>query len=204
MYENYDLRYHHTWELSESGDGLIRIEKPATEEPLATPKPADMQLDRETIEKLVNAYFTEIAPILPVVTKAEFLATSPPQPILLYSMCLLAAGRREVPQGVFDSLRYVVGGLMKSEDVLSVSSIVNVQSLLILCMMGDTHSQFVPSALSALWIRLGTTIRMVSAAFASSSLTDVIFHSRPRTSDCTGQSLSSRTLSFADAYGLSV
>jgi len=62
---------------------------------------------------------------------------------------------------VFDGIRYAVNSVIKAEDVLSTSSIVNVQALLILCMTGDTHSQFVPSALSALWIRLGTAIRMV-------------------------------------------
>jgi len=61
---------------------------------------------------------------------------------------------------VFDAIRYAVNTVIKAEDVLSTASIVNVQSLLILCMVGDCHSQFVPTALSALWIRLGTAIRM--------------------------------------------
>jgi len=58
---------------------------------------------------------------------------------------------------------YVSGNscVIKAEDVLSTATIVNVQSLLILCMVGNCHSQFVPNALSALWIRLGTAIRMV-------------------------------------------
>ena len=34
------------------------------------------------------------------------------------------------------------------------------QSLLILCQCADCHSPYVPNALSALWIRLGTAIRM--------------------------------------------
>jgi Fungal specific transcription factor domain len=124
-------------------------------------KPVDMRIERDVIEKLVNAYFAEIAPILPVITQAEFLATPSPPPILLYSICLVAAARREVPQSVFDSIRYTVNTVIKAEDVLSTASVVNVQSLLILCMVGDCHSQFVPNALSALWIRLGTAIRMV-------------------------------------------
>jgi len=77
-------------------------------------------------------------------------------------MCLVAAARRGVPQKVFDSIRYAVNSVLKAEDVLSTASIVNVQALLILCMTGDCHSQFVPNALSALWIRLGAAIRMVS------------------------------------------
>jgi hypothetical protein len=162
IYENYDLRYHHTWEVSKSGDGLIQVQKPAAEEQQASPpKPLDLHLERDVIEKLLNSYFTDVAPILPVITQAEFLANPSPPPILLYSMCLVSAARREVPQGIFDSIRYAVNTVMKADDVLSTASIANVQSLLILCMTGDCHSQFVPNALSALWIRLGTAIRMV-------------------------------------------
>jgi len=120
-----------------------------------------LRLEPEVLQNLVNAYFKEIAPLLPVVSQEEFLANPSPSPILLYSMCLVAAARREVPQSVFDSIRYAVNGVIKAEDVLSTASIANVQALLILSMMGDSHSQFVPNALSALWIRLGTAIRMV-------------------------------------------
>ncbi|KAG6852945.1 hypothetical protein C0991_007955 [Blastosporella zonata] len=161
IYETYDARYHHTFEVSKSGDGLITVRKPNVDEAqLSHPKPMDLRIERETIEQLVNAYFTDVAPILPVITKAEFLATPNPAPILLYSMCLVAAARRQVPQMVFDSIRYAVNNVIKSDDVLSTATIVNVQALLILCMSGDCHSQFVPNALSALWIRLGTAIRM--------------------------------------------
>lgn len=132
------------------------------ETPTALPKAIDLRIDRDVVEKLLNAYFTEIAPIYPVVTEAEFLANPSPPPMLLYSMCLVAAARRDVPQSVFDSIRYAVNGIIKADDVLSTATITNVQALLILCMVGDCHSQFVPNALSALWVRLGTAIRMVS------------------------------------------
>jgi len=161
-FESYDMRHHHRWEVSKTGEGFIRIEKPPNDEQKhSLSRPLDMRIERDVIEKLINAYFTDVAPLLPVITKAEFLANSSPPPILLYSMCLVAAGRREVSQGVFDSMRFVVHSIIKAEDVLSTASIVNVQALLILCMMGDCHSQFVPDAISALWIRLGNAIRMV-------------------------------------------
>ncbi|KIM79752.1 hypothetical protein PILCRDRAFT_823319 [Piloderma croceum F 1598] len=161
IYESYDQRYHHTWEVTKTRDGLIQVEEPMTaEQPATLPKPVELRIDRDVVERLLNAYFTDIAPIFPVVTQAEFLASPSPPQILLYSMCLVAAARRDVPQSVFDSIRYAVNGVIKSEDVLSTATIVNVQALLILCMVGDCHSQFVPNALSALWIRLGTAIRM--------------------------------------------
>lgn len=137
------------------------MQKPAFDDQhIVHPKQLDLHIERDVIENLVNAYFADIAPILPIVTEAEFLATPNPAPVLVYSMCLVAAARREVPQKVFDSIRYAVNTTIKAEDVLSTASIVNVQALLILCMTGDCHSQYVPNALSALWIRLGSAIRM--------------------------------------------
>ncbi|KAF7305047.1 hypothetical protein MKEN_01219700 [Mycena kentingensis (nom. inval.)] len=161
IYETYDSRWHHTFEVSKSGDGLIRVEKPAvSEEEVSIPKPADLQIEPKIIEQLLNAYFAEVAPILPVITQAEFVALSAPPPVLLYSMCLVAAARRETPQATFDSIRYATNAIIKAEDVLSTPTLANVQALLILCMTGDCHSQFVPTALSAMWARLGCAIRM--------------------------------------------
>ncbi|KAF7363561.1 hypothetical protein MSAN_01012700 [Mycena sanguinolenta] len=161
IYEGYDSRYHHSFEVTRSGDGLIRVEKPVPSEGApSVPKPVDLHIEPQVVEQLLNAYFAEVAPILPIMTQAEFLATPAPAPILLYSMCLVAAARREVPQTVFDSIRYAVNGVIKAEDVLSTPSMANVQALLILCMTGDCHSQFVPTALSAMWARLGSAIRM--------------------------------------------
>ena len=162
IYESYDQRYHHTWEVSKNGDGIISVQSMPSDEQVPHPKPMDSRLDPEIIQKLVNAYFNHISPMLPIITQAEFLSNPSPPPILLYSMCLVAAARREVPQTVFDSIRYAVNGVIKADDVLSTASITNVQALLILSMVGDCHSQHVPNALSALWIRLGTAIRMVS------------------------------------------
>ncbi|KAI5124517.1 hypothetical protein M0805_003041 [Coniferiporia weirii] len=162
-YHSYDQRYNHTWEVSKTGDGLIQVLEPSTDDsPSVLPKPVDLHVERDVIEKLINSYFTDVAPLVPIVTQAEFLALSDPSPppILLYSICLVAASKRDVPQAVFDSLRVAVNDVIKSEDVLCTASIVNVQSLLILCQCADCHSQFVPNALSSLWIRLGTAIRM--------------------------------------------
>ena len=161
-YESYDSRYNHTWELSKSGDGLIHVHEPSMGGTHAvTPRQADLKVDRDTIEKLLNLYFTEIAPTFPIVTQAEFLTKPSPPPLLLYACCLVAAARRQFPQAIFDSIRYAVNSVIKMDDVLSTASIVNVQSLLILCMVADSHSQYVPNALSALWVRAGTAIRMV-------------------------------------------
>jgi hypothetical protein len=170
VYENYDLRWHHKIEVSQT-EGLIQVHRPDDEEKRVThPKALDLHIEPETIEQLLNAYFQDIAPILPIVTRSEFLTNPNPPAILLYSMCLVAAARREVPQSIFDTIRHAVNTIIKADDVLSTASVVNVQALLILSMTGDCHSQFVSSALSALWIRLGAAIRMVRKCLGLSSL----------------------------------
>lgn len=166
IYEGYDQRYQYTYEVSQSGDGLIHVKKPPEgDQPASLPKPIDINVDQDTMQKLVNAYFIDIAPLLPVITREEFLQNPRPQPILLYSMCLVAAARRTVPQNVFDSIRYAVHGLIKADDVVSTASTTNLQALLILCMLGDCHSNFVPNALSFLWVRSGAAVRMVIPSF---------------------------------------
>ncbi|KAF8590103.1 hypothetical protein K439DRAFT_1644924 [Ramaria rubella] len=138
-YEGYDLRYHHTWEVSKSGDSFIQ---------------------RDVVERLVNSYFNNLAPVFAVVTRDEFLSSPSPPPVLLYAICCVAAARRDVPAPIFDTLRSAVSTLIKTEDVLSTASTVNVQALLVLGMCGDCHSPFMPNALSAFWLRLGTAFRM--------------------------------------------
>ena len=100
-YETYDMRYHHTWDVSARGDGVIQVNEPHQSElQLSHPKPVNLQIERDVVEKLVNSYFSEVAPLLPIITREEFLASSPPPAVLLYSICLVAATRREVPQAV--------------------------------------------------------------------------------------------------------
>ncbi|KAF8511004.1 fungal-specific transcription factor domain-containing protein [Hysterangium stoloniferum] len=159
VYENYDIRYHHTWEVSESGDGFIQVTEPARSDSEPAPR-FDLRIERDVVERLVNSYFNDIAPYFTVITREEFLSSSPPPPLLLFSICLVAAATRGVPLAIFDTLRNAVATVMKAEDVLSTATTVNLQALLILGMCGDCHSQYVPTALSAFWLRTGTAIRM--------------------------------------------
>ncbi|KIY63059.1 hypothetical protein CYLTODRAFT_382829 [Cylindrobasidium torrendii FP15055 ss-10] len=163
-YEMFDLRQAHQFEVFSPSptSPILHVRKSSTDPngAPAPPLPKDMQIDSQLIQNLLNSYFTEVAPLLPIVTPQELLAIRLPPPILLYSMCIVAATQRHVPQTLFDQLRYILNALIRADDVLSTASIVNVQSLLILCMSADCHSQFVPNALSSLWVRLGTAIRM--------------------------------------------
>ncbi|QRV85818.1 Fungal specific transcription factor domain [Ceratobasidium sp. AG-Ba] len=162
--ENYDNRYGQTWQVGASGEGFIQVLEPGSGQQSAAttplPKPLEHRLERETLQSLVNTYFREIAPTFCVVTREEFVRSPAPTPVLLYSMCAVAATSRNVERGVFDALRNALATVMRNEDVLSVSSVANVQALLILSMNGDVHSVSVPNATSAAWLRAGAAVRM--------------------------------------------
>lgn len=162
VYESYDLRYHLTCEVSDSGDTFIQVRDPPSDEAESSPVNVSVRIDRDTVQRLLNIFFNELAPIYTVVTRDDIISQSSPPPILLYSICSVAAASRDIPQSVFDTLRNAVSAVIKADDVLSTTSMVNVQALLILGMCGDSHSQYVPKAFSAFWLRVGTAIRMVS------------------------------------------
>ncbi|KZV79657.1 hypothetical protein EXIGLDRAFT_782017 [Exidia glandulosa HHB12029] len=161
-FEMYDLRFHHTWEVSKTGDGFIQVFDPTSEPDMKRPMPApvDLRIGRDILEKLINSYFTVVSPIFPIVSKADFMSTGSPAPILLYAICIVAATQRDVPQTVFDALRQAINKTIREEDILSSSCMTNVQALLVLGMCGDAHSTYVPLAVTALWQRVGAAIRM--------------------------------------------
>lgn len=143
--EAYDLRNHNKWEISEDGNGLIRVNAPPTGNGngsgggYADADPDDPSrqhgrlnkpvLSAVLIEKLVNAYFDHLAPLFPVVSRADFAAKSNPSPLLLYSICGLAATMRQFPREVFSSVRGVINGLLRSNDILSDARFEHVQAL---------------------------------------------------------------------------
>jgi hypothetical protein len=162
--EKHSMHPRSLWTVVSVGDGYIKVGSPSTlashEASLPTQGP-DVRVERDIIERLINSYFSNISPILPVITKAEFIAFQPtPPPIILYSICLMAASLRDTPKGIFDALRKIVSSLIRSEDVLSNPTLANVQALLILSMSGDCHGTQNHALMSFAWTRTGTAIRM--------------------------------------------
>lgn len=159
-FSQYDIRHHQTWSISAGGDGVVKVLAPPC------PPPSDgapgEEVGAEMLERLVNHFFEDISPIFPVVTRHEFLSLENPSPLLLYSICAVASTRRSIPRGVFSSLRTIINGIIRANDVLSDTSLVNVQSLLILALVGDLHvSVGAGGAVGAASVRLGVAIRMV-------------------------------------------
>ncbi|KAG8835536.1 hypothetical protein FRC17_002765, partial [Serendipita sp. 399] len=158
------LQPRNIWGVIFAGDGYIKVSAPTAPSTPELPSPIkapDVRVERDIVERLINSYFTNIAPIFPVITKSEFVAFQPnPPPILLYSICLMAASLRDTPRGLFDLFRKTVSSLMRSEDVLSTPTMANIQALLILSMSGDCHGTQTSSLMSFAWTRTGTAIRM--------------------------------------------
>nr|ODN90018.1 hypothetical protein L203_01936 [Cryptococcus depauperatus CBS 7841] len=168
--EAYDLRHHNSWEVLEDGNGLIRVNAPPTATGYADADPHDPTkahnrlnrpvLSAQTMSLLVNAYFNDIAPLFPIISRTEFASKSNPSPLLLYSICGLGATRRQFPKELFTGVRGVINGLLRSNDMLSNARFENVQALLLLAQVGDLHAQPIAPTASAAFIRTGVAIRM--------------------------------------------
>lgn len=77
IWERYDLKHHTTWEISAGGDGVVKVLAP----PFSPSETDEEVVGAEMIERLVNLYFEDFAPIFPVVTKNEFLSLENPSPL---------------------------------------------------------------------------------------------------------------------------
>ncbi|WVF68207.1 hypothetical protein IAT40_002972 [Kwoniella sp. CBS 6097] len=168
--EAYDLRHHNSWEVLEDGNGIIRVTAPPSGNSHADADPQDPTrahnrlnkpvLSAHTMSLLVNAYFNEVAPLFPIISRSEFASKSSPNPLLLYSICGLGATRRQFPREVFAGVRGVINGILRSNDILSDARLENVQALLLLAQVGDLHAQPTAATASASLIRTGAAIRM--------------------------------------------
>ncbi|KAK4688491.1 hypothetical protein P7C73_g1636, partial [Tremellales sp. Uapishka_1] len=139
--ESYDLRHYHSWEVSEDGDGLVRVNAPPTanendDDPSRTHNRLNKPLlSAHTISLLVNEYFDHLAPLFPILSKADFTSRSNPSPLLLYCICGIAATRRKFPRDVYTGVRRVINGMIRSNDILSDARFENVQALWETCML---------------------------------------------------------------------
>jgi hypothetical protein len=137
--EAYDIRHHQKWDISEDGNGLIRVTAPPTSAGYGDTDPDDPSrthnrlnkpfLSAQTITLLVNAYFDNLAPLFPVVSRTDFTSKANPSPLLLYSICGLGATMRRFPREVFAGVRGVINGLLRSNDILSDARFEHVQAL---------------------------------------------------------------------------
>lgn len=176
--EDFDLRNHQTWQMvSDDGDGVIRVFNPPAsasfkhssgeyqdgDDPSRNPSSGiDHRpvLSAQLISNLINSYFDNVAPLFPVVTKNDFIREGNPPPLLLYAMAGVASASRGVSGEVFNAIRGIINGIIRTNDILSDASMSHVQALLVLTLVGDLHAQPVATAVSATITRVSTAVRM--------------------------------------------
>lgn len=167
-----DDRYHQKSSVTANGDGWIHQmqNRPGSSQdaPPAKPAaikressqiqpPAELELDEETTQMLLNIYFTDIAPIFPVLTSEEFY--NHPHPLLLRACCVIAATGRQIPLETLNACRSALNSTLAGS-TLSRSSLVTIQALLICSLNTDAHSTALGSSGSSIWLRSGAAIRM--------------------------------------------
>ncbi|KAK1922920.1 hypothetical protein DB88DRAFT_511496 [Papiliotrema laurentii] len=90
-----------------------------------------------TVQKLVEAYFVETAPLLPIVDGRHDFDGEDNLGLLEHAMALVASTGKDCPKDVFDALRWTVNTEVERQDVLFDVSRYNIQVLLVLCLSDD-------------------------------------------------------------------
>jgi hypothetical protein len=113
-------------------------------------------LSASSIEALVNAYFNGQATLFPVISRADFLTTSPLEPLLLWTICGVAAMTSRAPPYILRTIKQNFAIACKETDSLATSSLQSVQALLI-CGTSLEMERGLPG--SKIWNTVGLAIR---------------------------------------------
>ncbi|EJU05565.1 hypothetical protein DACRYDRAFT_20007 [Dacryopinax primogenitus] len=166
-FDRYDTRWNVSLKIGPKGDGFIHVNdpepNPSDEEGVKRESEAIRELDRGTMEELINRFFLEVYPYFPILTKEEFIdqvETIPDERFVLYAVALASASRRGVSEDQFESLRSTLNHIMRGQDTLSVSNVPNVQGLMIMQLCFDTHATYMTQPATANYLRTGAAIRM--------------------------------------------
>jgi hypothetical protein len=132
---SYDRRYVINFEARQSGDGFIKVFR-HNDEPSTSPQATDLDamplgVHRELVEQLVNRFFDIHAPLFPVLSRADFIASSPLDPLLLYVICGISSISRQVPRDVLRTFKSHIAGLFRRDDFGATSNLQTIQALLL-------------------------------------------------------------------------
>jgi Fungal specific transcription factor domain len=129
---NYDRRYVINFEGRQSGDGFIKVFR-HNEDSTRTMDTDNLSLGvhRELVEQLVNRFFSIHAPLFPVLSRADFIASSPLDPLLLYVICGISSLSKDVPRDVLRTFKSHIAGLFRRDDFGANSNLQTIQALLL-------------------------------------------------------------------------
>lgn len=150
---------------SGTGDGFIRIKvADPNDEPGENGKagyihhiPAPPGLQPEVVEALVNKYFEGPSARFPIISRTDFLAATSLSPLLLYTICGVAALSHEIPPSVLRTVKQLIAHAMRDDEAMNRSSLQTIQGLLLYSYAFELERA---TAGSRTWFCLGLAVRM--------------------------------------------
>ncbi|KAI5480442.1 nitrogen assimilation transcription factor [Pseudohyphozyma bogoriensis] len=128
-----DFKYRQELNVNETGDGFITIVTNGDGEGVDhTGEPLAIQgIEKGDAEKLLNYYFATHSSHFPIVSKADFLSSETPSPLLFNTLCGISALSHHVSPSILRTIKGTIRHLIRDDDVLDNSSISTIQALLI-------------------------------------------------------------------------
>lgn len=124
----YDVKHSQTWDIKDSGDGFIKIYEAEGEGMAANASLARIAPD--VAEKLINIFFEKHAPHFPIVCRSDFVSSSSSSPLLLYTICGIAALSGGSWGSVLNAIKATLSEIHRSDDVAGNYSLPTIQALL--------------------------------------------------------------------------
>ena len=155
----YDTKYAQTFEMKSTGDGFIKVHvaPPSGASDYAGHFEAPSGLSAELVEQLVNRYLEGSATRFPILSRTDFLAATSLSPLLLYTICGVAAMTHEVPQQLLRTIKQLIAHAMRDDEVMNRSSLQTIQGLLLYSYAFELERG---AAASRTWFCLGLAVRM--------------------------------------------
>jgi hypothetical protein len=154
-----DFKYAQSLTVDETGDGFIRVVSEGDCEPgeVGGNVSAIQGIERGDAEKLLNYYFATHSSHFPIVSKADFISSGSPSPLLFNALCGISALSHHVSPSILRTIKGTIRATLREEDILNNSSISNIQALLIYAYSCELEKG---TASSKTWNLLGVAIRM--------------------------------------------
>jgi hypothetical protein len=161
--QGYDSKHRQTFEVKATGDGFIKVAIASCDGNsgagmgAGAEAAASLGIAPEIIEQLINRFFEGPATRFPIISRTDFLAASTLSPLLLYTICGVAALAHEVPPAILRTVKQLIAHALKDDDTVNRSSLQTIQALLLYSYAFELERG---AAGSRTWFCLGLAVRM--------------------------------------------